>query len=262
MRVSIITATFNSAHTIADCIASVNHQTYPDIEHIVIDGGSTDHTLQIIEKTPNRIAKLVSEPDNGIYDALNKGIQLATGDIIGFLHADDLFAADDIVARLAHVFEKHSIPAKRVTSGVYGNLVYVNRHQPELVIRYWKSKPFHRKYLQYGWMPAHPTLFLRRDVYQKHGTFNASFKIAADYDFMLRILRDKSLHFEYLPEVISKMRVGGASNKNLRNLAKKSHEDLKAMKNNKIRFRWLVLFFKNIRKLSQFFHRTNHNSIC
>lgn len=247
MKVSLITATYNSYPNILDTLDSIQQQIHSAVEWIIIDGGSKDLTKSIIKNTP-LISQWISEPDKGIYDALNKGIQRATGEVIGFVHSDDLLASQDVLKSLTEIFEATN------ADGVYGDLLYVNKNNTNEIIRYWKSKPFDRKNLKYGWMPAHPTLFLKREVYKKHGLFDLDFKIAADYDFMLRILKDQELKFEYLPQVITKMRVGGASNKSLNNIIQKSKEDLKAMRKNQIGG-YGTLFFKNIRKINQFIQR-------
>ncbi len=245
MKLTLITATFNSERNIFDCLNSVSSQTYSNIEHIIVDGGSSDKTVAII-KSVSTFSKIISEPDQGIYDALNKGINLATGDIIGFLHSDDLLDDSNIIVDIVERFINTNV------DGVYGDLLYVNKDNTNKTIRHWKSKAFQQRNLIYGWMPAHPTLFLKKKIYEKHGLFDLSFKIAADYDFMLRILKDSELKFEYLPKVITKMRVGGASNKNLSNILKKSREDLRAMRKNNIGG-FHTLIFKNLRKLGQFF---------
>jgi glycosyltransferase involved in cell wall biosynthesis len=251
MKISIITICQNSEKTIRDTIESVLSQNYPSIEYIVVDGGSTDYTLELVKEHEPRFngaLKWISESDKGIYDALNKGISLASGDIIGILHSDDLFASESILEQIAFEFSK----TPRV-SGIYGDLKYVNKTNTKSVIRFWKSKPFKTKNLKYGWMPAHPTLFLKKEVYQKHGNYDSNFKIAADYDFMLRILNDQMLQFKYLPVVITYMRVGGNSNKSLINLFIKSKEDLKAIRKNKAGGLY-TLVFKNLRKTGQFFN--------
>lgn len=249
MKVSIITATYNSALTINDCMDSVLGQTYKDIEYVVIDGNSKDKTVEVIKARaaahPN--IKWVSEADKGIYDALNKGIEKATGEIIGFVHSDDYLAEEGIISEIVKIFEDED------ADGIYGDLEYVKKEDTLRVIRSWKSKNFHSKLLQKGWMPAHPTLFLRKEVYQKHGDFNLKFKIAADYDFMLRVLKDTSLKYNYLPKVITKMRVGGASNRNLRNIYQKSKEDYTVIKSNNMPFPIRVLLIKNFSKIPQFF---------
>lgn len=247
MKITLITATYNSYPNLLDTLDSIQQQSHPSLEWVVIDGGSTDQTQLVLKNNP-LIGQSVSEPDQGIYDALNKGIQRATGDVIGFLHSDDLLASPGTLAQIAQVFEQTQV------DGVYGDLEYVDKQDTNKVIRYWKSKPFERKNLKYGWMPAHPTLFLKRKVYEKHSLFDLDFKIAADYDFMLRILKDPELKFAYLPQVITKMRVGGASNKSIQNIIQKSKEDLNAIRKNKLGG-WHTLVFKNIRKITQFVQR-------
>lgn len=257
MKISIITATYNSAAHIAGCLASVNKQTYKNIEHIIIDGASTDNTLEIIKATipkgqANRVAKIISESDNGIYDALNKGIRLATGDIIGFLHADDTFASPTTLQHVAGTFSPLA-GNKEGASGIYGHLVFVNNENK--VLRTWHSKPFNRANVHYGWAPPHPTLFLKKEVYQKHGPFDTSFRIAGDYDFMLRIMRDEELNFQLLPEVITRMQLGGASTGNLKSQLKKTREDMKALRNNGFKMPLFTLGAKKIRKIPQWLKR-------
>ncbi|NJX16909.1 glycosyltransferase family 2 protein, partial [Tamlana crocina] len=227
-------------------ISSVNEQCYSHIEWIVVDGASKDNTVKLIRAGFKRNLIIISEKDKGIYDALNKGIKHATGDIIGFLHSDDLFASGDILKEVADSLQQNDV------DGVYGDLQYVAKEETSKVIRYWKSQKFTPLLLMRGWMPAHPTLFLKREVYTKHGLFNLDYKIAADYDLMLRIFSDSSLKFHYLPQVITKMRVGGASNRSLRNIQRKSLEDYKALKANDIKYPLKVLAYKNLSKLNQF----------
>lgn len=244
MKFSLITATYNSYPAIRDCLSSIAQQSL-QAEHLIIDGGSKDQTLETIKSSPS-VSKWISEPDRGIYDALNKGIALAGGDIIGLLHSDDLLASDTILERIAQTFEKTGADV------LYGDLVYVNKQDTSKIIRYWKSQPFKPSLLNSGWMPAHPTVFAKREVYEKHGLFDLSFRIAADYDMMLRIFKDSSLNVVYLPEVITRMRVGGASNKSLRNIIRKSKEDYRAMKKNGLSFPAWTLVCKNLSKLPQF----------
>ncbi len=224
---------------------SVLSQTYADIEYIIIDGGSTDNTVNIIKSYQNRLAVFISEPDKGIYDGLNKGINLATGDVIGFLHSDDLYENNTVIEKVAQAFIKHEIDS------VYGDLTYVNKSDPTKVIRYWKSGDFTLKKLGCGWMPPHPTFFVKRAIYQQHGQFDTRFKIAADYDLMLRFLGKYKISTDYIPSVLIKMRVGGESNKSLKNVIRKSQEDLQAMKNNNIGG-MVSLIIKNLSKLQQF----------
>ena len=247
MKVSIITATNNSEKTIEDCIKSLIGQVYMNIEFIIIDNNSTDSTLKIIEryKLKNKSIKLISESDNGLYDALNKGVSYASGDIIGFLHSDDLYFDCYSIFDVVSFFRDNKF------DGVYGNLQYVNKENTDKVVRLWKSRVYHSKLLKMGWMPAHPTLFLKKHVYEKHGGFETSYKISADYDFMLRILKDKILEFGYLPIVITKMRVGGASNRSLKNIIQKTREDYKVVSSNSIGG-WFSILLKNISKIKQF----------
>ena len=245
MKISIITSVYNNQETIAEAMDSVLSQTYTDIEYIIIDGGSTDDTVNIIKSYQNRIAVFISEPDKGIYDGLNKGIKLATGDVIGFLHSDDLYENNTVIEQVAQAFMASEIDS------VYGDLTYVNKSDPTKVIRYWKSGEFTLKKLRCGWMPPHPTFFVKRAIYQQHGQFDTSFKIAADYDLMLRFLGKYKISTDYIPSVLIKMRVGGESNKSLKNVIRKSKEDLQAMKNNNMGG-MVSLIIKNLSKLQQF----------
>ena len=245
MKISIITSVYNNQETIAEAMDSVLSQTYTDIEYIIIDGGSTDDTVNIIKSYQNRIAVFISEPDKGIYDGLNKGIKLATGDVIGFLHSDDLYENNTVIEKVAKAFMASEIDS------VYGDLTYVNKSDPTKVIRYWKSGEFTLKKLGRGWMPPHPTFFVKRDIYQQRGQFDTSFKIAADYDLMLRFLGKYKISTDYIPNVLIKMRVGGESNKSLKNVIRKSKEDLQAMKNNNMGG-MVSLIIKNLSKLQQF----------
>lgn len=244
MKISIITVVWNNKDTIEDAINSVLNQTYENIEYIIIDGASNDGTVEIIKGYLDKITKFVSEKDKGIYDAMNKGVDLATGDVIAFLHSDDIYSGDNIVELVVKEFERGNL------DGVYGDLVYTPKSNTQKVLRYWKSKDFDSSLLKKGWMPAHPTLFLKRDIYKKYGKFDLDFKIAADYDFMLRILSD-DIKVKYLPKVLYKMRIGGESNKSLKNILLKSKEDLKALKKNKVGG-IITLLMKNLSKVTQF----------
>ncbi|NRD23226.1 glycosyltransferase [Winogradskyella litoriviva] len=247
MKISIITATYNSASTIKTCIESVLGQTYNNIEYIIVDGGSKDNTLDYIKEKAKKHSEIVysSEPDKGIYDALNKGIKKASGDIIGFVHSDDFLADNTIIEEIVEVFKSKNV------DGVYGNLHYVALENTDRVIRNWESKPFQIKLLSQGWMPAHPTLYLKKELYDKHGDFNLSYKIAADYDFILRIFKQEHLKFYFLPKTVVKMRVGGASNRSLKNIVQKTKEDYRAIKTNNVGS-WVTIFIKNVSKFRQF----------
>lgn len=246
-KVSIVTATYNSATSIKNCLDSVVSQVYNDLEYLIIDGQSSDDTLNIIKDYQQKYPyiKLISEKDYGIYDALNKGLQLATGDVIGFVHSDDLLATNYIISDIVNQLQNEQL------DGIYGDLQYVDKIDLNKVIRLWKSCDFKPRLLKQGWMPAHPTLFLKKEVYKKHGIFDLNYKIAADYDFMLRVLKDNSLKFGYLPKVITKMRVGGASNRSLKNIIQKTKEDYRAIRSNKLGGIYSILR-KNTSKLKQF----------
>jgi glycosyltransferase involved in cell wall biosynthesis len=246
MKVSIITVAFNAVNTIGDTMRSVARQSYPDIEHIVIDGGSTDGTLDVIRENASRVAKLVSERDNGIYDALNKGISSATGDVIGILHSDDVFADEHVIAEYVTVFEKVKC------DGVYADLEYVSREDLRKVIRRWKSGTYRHGLFRNGWMPPHPTLFLRSDVFKRFGTFNTTLRISADYELMLRFIHKNRISLCYLPKVTVKMRTGGASNQSLSHRWLANREDRMAWKLNGLKAGMFATILKPLRKLTQF----------
>lgn len=248
MKISVITAVFNARETVADAIESVLSQVHSDIELIVIDGASVDGTKAILETFRQGMDVFISEPDNGIYDALNKGIAHATGDVVGFLHADDLYADEHVLAGIAAAFADPAVDA------VYGDLVYVSKSDPGRVIRYWQAGGVSRRKLQYGWMPPHPTFYVRRSVYERMGAFDTSFHIASDYDCMLRFLGQGQLRCMYLPKVLVKMRVGGKSNRSLSNILRKSLEDYRALKKNGAGG-LPALIWKNVSKLPQFMFR-------
>ncbi len=248
MKVSIITAVRNGAETLRGCIESVKKQTLP-VEHIIIDGASTDGTFDIIAQYRSSIAKVISEPDKGIYDALNKGIRLASGDVVGILHGDDFYAHDKVLESVVKVFEVQNVDS------CYGNLLYVYKNDIDKVIRYWKASEYRHGKFKYGWMPPHPTFFVRREIYEKYGYFNTDFRIAADYELMLRFLEKHRISTHYIPEVLIKMRLGGASNRSLRNMWIKSSEDYKAWKVNDLKGGLHIIFLKHIIKIPQFFKR-------
>lgn len=249
MTVSIITVVYNGADTIAEAIDSVLEQTYPDIEYIVIDGGSTDGTQAIVARYGNRISQFVSEPDHGLYDAMNKGIRRATGDIIGLLNADDLYRHPDVVRRIVGTFEQHGADA------VYGDLVYAQRHAPDQVTRYWRAGTYRPGAFLRGWMPPHPTFFVRTAVYQQHGYFNTNLRSAADYELMLRFVHKHQIQVAYLNEVVVVMRLGGLSNSSLQNRLRANREDRLAWQMNEIRPNWFTLWLKPLRKIRQFWQR-------
>ncbi|WMN87521.1 glycosyltransferase [Vibrio parahaemolyticus] len=248
MKVSIITATYNSSETILDTLKSLEQQSYPNIEYIIVDGASKDNTLDVVRDNCSRVSKIISEPDKGIYDALNKGIQAATGDVIGFLHSDDLFAYPGAVADIVATLERNQSQA------AYADLAYVSKDDTEKMIRLWTSGSYERNKMISGWMPPHPTFYMKRELYLSLGHFDLGFKIAADYDSLLRYLWSNNVSMSYLPKVLIKMRVGGASNRSLSNIYKKTCEDIQALKNNNV-FWPKAIFIKNFSKIPQFFRR-------
>lgn len=245
MKISIITATYNSGCNIANCIKSVYEQSYDDIEHIIVDGASSDDTLAIINATPNRVAKIITEPDKGIYDAFNKGLSCATGEIISFLNSDDVFAHRDAVKNIIDILKSGEV------QGVYGDLVYFD--ETNEVVRVWKSSEYTHQKIRTGWMPPHPTLVLRRSVYEQFGAFDPCFRISGDYDFVLRILNNQTTRLHYLPQVLVNMKIGGASNSSVKGLFRKHREDIMAIKKNGLRHPLFVLMCKNVTKLPQVF---------
>ncbi len=254
MKISIITATYNSEEYILHCLHSVASQTYENIEHIVIDGGSSDLTPEIV-KSAKSVSKWTSEPDKGIYDALNKGVKMATGEIIGLLHSDDIFYSAGIIQKISSLFTANGEAAQNQIDGVYGDLVFTKNRNTNKVVRTWRGKSFNSKNISYGWMPAHPTLFLRKEVFQKHGLYDNSYKVSADYDFMLKIMKDTDINLAYLPEIITKMRVGGTSTGSLKQIIRKSTEDIHVLRNHGFKHPLLVLLAKNVRKIPQIFIR-------
>ena len=248
MKISVITATWNCATTVGQAIESVLSQSHPAVESLVIDGDSTDGTLGVLESYRQRLSVLISESDHGIYDALNKGIKHATGDVVGFLHADDVFENSHVLAKVAAAFQDPTVDA------VYGDLVYVQHDDINQVIRYWKSGLYDETALSRGWMPPHPTFYVRRSVYERLGGFDTRYRIAADYDSMLRFLAVAKIRAVYLPEVLVRMRAGGLSNRSLKSIIRKSREDFDVLRRNKVGGVWTLLQ-KNLRKVSQFWQR-------
>ena len=248
MKISVITAVFNNRDTIAQALDSTLAQTHPDVELIVIDGGSTDGTLTVLQDYADRLAVLVSEPDRGIYDALNKGISRAGGEVVGFLHSDDLFADAAVLSRIGAAFADPAVDA------AYGDLLYVRKDDPSRVVRTWRAGAFSPTRLAHGWMPPHPTFYVRRAVYEQLGGYDTTYRIAADYDCVLRLLGRGGVRAAYIPEVLVKMRVGGASNRSLKNILQKSREDYRVLKVNDVGGLW-ALAWKNLSKLPQFLKR-------
>ncbi|MBZ5858010.1 glycosyltransferase family 2 protein [Flavihumibacter profundi] len=245
MLVSIITATYNSELTIRDTIESIDKQTYKDIEHIIVDGLSSDSTLEIVKQFP-RIRKVCSEKDDGLYFAMNKGISIASGEVIGILNSDDLYAHNRVIEKVVDLFRDPQVQA------VYADLEYVEAGNLETVIRYWRSGGFSSQKFYYGWMPPHPTFFVRKELYDIYGVFNTSFRSAADYEIMLRFLVRYDIPATYLPEVIVKMRAGGISNAGLANRYRANREDRRAWRVNGLTPYFFTFFLKPVRKLPQY----------
>lgn len=216
------------------------------MEYIIIDGGSTDGTLDIISKYRNRIATIISEPDAGFYHAINKGITLATGDIIGNLNSDDFYPSQTIISQVVSAFSNNAVEA------VYGDLHYVDKSNTQKIIRNWRAGQYSEELFFNGWMPPHPTFFVKKEVYNKYGVFNTELKSAADYEIMLRFIHRYKISIAYLPQVLVKMRVGGKSNITILNRIKANLEDRKAWKINGLRPGFLTLFLKPLLKLSQY----------
>jgi glycosyltransferase involved in cell wall biosynthesis len=244
MKFNILTITYNSESYIYNCLISTKSQKNIDNCIILIDGNSTDETTIICKTILNNDDFFLSEKDDGLYDALNKAIKNANGDIIGVLHSDDVFSSSDVLSQVHSVFKETNC------DGLYGNLNFIKNGQ---IIRKWVSKNFNPALLNTGWMPPHPTLFLKKEVFEKHGLYDTNFKIAADYDFILRIFKDESLKIEYLPITITNMSIGGVSTSGFRNLIRKSFEDYNVLKKNNMKFPFLILFRKIVGKISQFY---------
>jgi glycosyltransferase len=246
--VSIITVTFNSSLTIRDTLESVRNQIYDNIEHIIIDGNSSDNTPVIVRSFPH-VNKFLCEKDIGIYDAMNKGLKMATGDIIGILNSDDFYADTQIISKVVEVFEKTNAKT------VYGDLDYVDHDQVNRTMRKWISGRFRRMNFKFGWMPPHPSFFVRKEVYEKVGHFCLLFKCAADYEMMLRILYKYRFNAVYLPEVLVKMRSGGMSNGSVKKRLRANKEDRLAWRLNSLTPFFFTLYLKPLRKLFQFINR-------
>ena len=249
MKISLITVSFNSEETIEETIQSVLAQKNIDLEYILIDGASTDRTFKIIEPYKNRISVFISEKDSGIYDAMNKGIALATGEVIGILNSDDVFANDEVLYKLTKAFEDPSVDA------VYGDLEYVDRYDLSKVKRKWISGKYKEGAFLNGWMPPHPTFYVRKKIYDKFASFNLDFSSAADYEIMLRFIHKHKIKLDYLPEVMVKMRQGGQSNASLKNRIKANREDKRAWLVNGVKPAPFTLIKKPLSKIGQFFKK-------
>jgi len=246
-KVSIVTVVFNGQSTIRKTVESVFSQHYGNIEYILIDGGSKDWTLDILENYKDRISYFVSEEDDGIYDAMNKGIRAATGDVIGILNSDDFYPNKNIISDVVDVFNADNCDS------LYGDLVYVKLSNAEKVVRYWKTGIFSILKLKRGWMLPHPTFFVKKSIYEKYGLYNTQLKSAADYEMILRLLHKHAITVSYLPNILVKMRIGGISNANLINRMKANREDGRAWQLNNLEEPMFVRLFKPLQKVRQFF---------
>jgi len=246
MKLSIVTVCLNSVETVEDTIKSVLIQDYKDIEYIIVDGGSTDGTIDVIEKYRERMSRFVSEPDKGIYDAMNKGLGLCTGEAVGFLNAGDFYAGEFVISRVAALMSETNVEA------VYGDLEYVASNEPGKRIRRWKSQAYRNGLFEKGWHPPHPAFFVKRQVFEKYGYFNPKFKIAADYELMLRFLRKYGVSSCYIPAVLVKMRIGGKSNKNLSQIIRANIECYKAWGENGLKVGAFTILRKPMSKLKQY----------
>jgi len=241
--ISIITPTFNSAATLRDTLDSVASQTYRPIEHLIADGGSKDATLAIIAEYPD--TRCASEPDKGLYDAMNKGIARAQGEVVGILNSDDFYAHEEVLARVMQLFQDPAIDA------VYGDLHYVHPEHTHKIVRRWRSGPYRHAAWRRGWMPPHPAFFVRRRFYELYGLFDTSFRSAADYELMLRFGYKHRLRLAYLPDVLVKMRTGGASNASWRHRLRANREDRRAWAVNDLHCPFYTPWMKPLRKLGQ-----------
>ena len=248
MKVSIVTVVWNNKETIKDAIDSVSNQTYQGVEYIIIDGASTDGTIDIIQSYGDKIDKFVSEPDKGLYDAMNKGIALATGDIVGILNSDDFYIDEFVIEKVIKEFDEKGVDS------VYADLVFVNPKNLEKTVRYYDSSQFNPSRFAYGWTPAHPTFFVKKEIYDKYGVFRTDFKIAADFDILARFLYVHKISYSYMQEVLVKMRVGGVST-SFGSIWINNIEALKACKNNGIKTNIFKILFKYPSKILGLFRR-------
>lgn len=249
MKVTVITVCRNAGNSIEDTLQSVRSQQYPNVEHLVIDGGSSDGTLDVVKQYQDRITKYISEPDRGIYDAMNKGIALATGDVIGFLNADDQYAHAGVLSRVADAVTNGQVDA------LFGDAEFFDPSDPQRVIRRYCSRRFRPDRIGWGWMPAHPTLFLKRQVFDRYGPFRIDYRIAGDFELIARIFRDQTLRYRYLPEIMVRMRTGGISTGGWRNTLLLNKEVLRACKENGIPTNLLKILSKYPAKMVEYFQK-------
>jgi glycosyltransferase involved in cell wall biosynthesis len=245
-KVSVVTVVLNGERTLQECIQSVAIQTYRNIEHIIIDGASTDGTLQIIKNSPS-VSKWISEKDTGLYHAMNRGIEMAEGDIIGILNADDALYDASVIGNIVHAFNTSGADA------VYGDLVFTHKINRNRITRRWISGNYRPERFRRGWMPPHPTLYLHRNIYEQFGLFNTSLDSSADYELMVRLLMRYHIRMHYLPKILVSMRTGGKSTGSILNRLRANRQDLRAWKVNGLIPHPLIRLLKPFRKLNQFF---------
>ena len=243
MKVSIITVSYNSAKTIEDTIHSVLNQDYNNIEYIVIDGLSSDNTVEIINRYKSEISHFISEPDSGIYDAMNKGVVASTGDLIGILNSDDVYENSSVISNIINALDGND--------AVYADLVYVQQDNLNRIKRVWKSGKYKVDSFLFGWMPPHPTFFVKKECYEKYGLYNTALNSAADYELMLRFIHKNKIRIAYYTNVIVKMRLGGVSNLSMMNRCRANREDKLAWKMNNLKPKWFTLLLKPLKKLKQ-----------
>ena len=247
MKATIITVCYNAEATIADTLASIAMQSLDDVESIVIDGASTDNTLKVVQRHAGRLAHVCSEPDHGVYDAMNKGLALASGEVIGFLNADDVYAHRDVLSRVVTSMEHEGLDA------LFGDVEFFKSEDPTRTVRRYRSARFSPDQIAFGWMPAHPALFLRRRVYESFGVFRTDYRIAGDFEYCARIFRENTLVYRCLPEVLVRMRTGGISTGGWRNTVLLNREVLRACRENRIETNMLKIFSKYPAKVLEFF---------
>ncbi len=252
LKVSVVTVCFNSADTVEDTIRSVCEQEYKPVEHVIIDGGSTDGTVEIVKRHNGRIKKFISEPDEGIYDAMNKGLHLAQGEIVAFLNADDVYASPTVISKVVAAMHAEN------TDGVYGDLVYVRRRNGHRIVRYWRAGEYQPRVFDSGWVPPHPTFFCRRALYQEFGGFNPSYRIAGDFELMLRLIEKHRIRVQYIPRPFVQMRAGGRAN-TLRGIIQGNREIVHAFRDNGLEFSSRFFCLKLFRKLRQFVQKPRMN---
>jgi glycosyltransferase involved in cell wall biosynthesis len=246
MKISIITIAYNAEETIEDTIKSVITQSYDNIEYIIVDGASKDRTMEIVSQYKDQISIIISEPDKGIYDAMNKGVQASTGDLVGILNADDFYANDDVLKQVVNKIQE------KKTDSIYADLVYVDRENSDQVTRTWISGTYSDGQFLKGWMPPHPTFFLKKKCYDQFGSYSLKLRSAADYELMLRMLHKHKISVTYLPQIITKMRVGGESNVSLKNRIRANKEDAEAWRMNDLKPGAFTRFRKPLSKVKQF----------